>query len=176
MKLNEQETIDANEALDYQHEEGAGHGDGLAAEAEAFVPDTTEKVDWVLGKIADHRARAARIRENAELMAREADRQADHLEWQFSPALQAFLREQIAGGRKKSLRLFHGVLGYRTKPASVTVGDEAAALEWARVNFPAAVAEKLDKKTLSEGLLTTGEVVDFAAFTAAEDVFYIKGV
>jgi len=142
-------------------------------EAAPFVPDTADKVDWVLGRIADARARAARIRENAELMARDADRQAEGLEWQFGPALQAFAREQLTG-KKKSLRLFHGVIGYRTKPAGVTVGDEGAAIVWAKQNLPLAVTERVDKKALAEALLSTGESVDFAAFTAAEEVFYIK--
>lgn len=144
-----------------------------ATEAAPFVPDTAEKVDWVLGKIADHRARAARIRENAELMAKDADRRAEGLEWQFGPALQAFARQELTG-KKKSLRLFHGVIGYRTKPAGVTVGNEAEAIAWAKQNLPLAVTERLDKKALAEALLSTGEAVDFATMQQAEEVFYIK--
>lgn len=139
-----------------------------------WVPDTAEKVDWVVGKIADYHARAARIRENAEIMARQEERQAEGLEWHYGPALQAFLREQLAGGKKKSLRLFHGVLGYRTKPAGVMVGDEGAAIDWAKDNVPGAVVERLDKKTLAKALLSTGEAVDFATFQPAEEVFFIN--
>jgi len=170
-------TQDTQNALEAP-ETAPGHGNEAfqsegTTEAVPFVPDTAEKVDWVLGRIADHRARAARIRENAELMAKEADRQAEGLEWQFGPALQAFAREQLTG-KKKSLRLFHGVIGYRTKPAGVTVGNEAEAIAWAKANLPLAVTERLDKKALAEALLSTGEAVDFAAFTAAEEVFYIR--
>ena len=154
--------------------ERADTPEGTEAASDTFYPDTAEKVDWVLSKIAGHRAAAARIRENAELMAKEADRAADGLEWHYGPALQAFCRKETEGGRKKSVRLFHGVLGYRTKPAGVTVGDEAAALEWAKANLPAAVVERLDKKALADALLTTGEAVDFATMQEAENVFYIK--
>jgi len=154
------------------HENEAFQPEGTT-EAAPFVPDTADKVDWVPSKIADARARAARIRENAELMAKEADRQADGLEWQFGPALQAFARQELTG-KKKSIRLFHGVIGYRTKPAGVTVGNEGEAIVWAKANLPLAVTERLDKKALAEALLSTGEAVDFAAFTAAEEVFYIK--
>jgi len=169
-----EDTQNALEALETApgRENEAFQPEGTPADA-PFVPDTTEKVDWVLGRIADHRARAARIRENAELMAKEADRQAEGLEWQFGPALQAFARQELTG-KKKSLRLFHGVIGYRTKPAGVTVGNEAEAIVWAKANLPLAVTERLDKKALAEALLSTGEAVDFAAFTAAEEVFYIK--
>lgn len=147
---------------------------GTEAASDTFYPDTAEKVDWVLSKIAGHRAAATRIWENAELMAREADRAAEGLEWQYGPALQAFCRKETEGGRKKSVRLFHGVLGYRTKPARITVGDETAAIAWAKSNLPLAVMEKLDTKALADALLSRGEVVGFAVMQQAEEVFYIK--
>ena len=140
----------------------------------AFVPTDENGVNWVLGKIADARARAARIRENAELMARAEERKAEALEWKFGPALQTFLRAELAGGKKKSVRLLHGVLGYRTKPAGVSVTDDAAALAWAREFLPEAVAVRLDKKALADALLTNGESVDFATLNPAEETFYIK--
>ena len=50
------------------------------AAPEGFYPDTTEaEVDWVLRKINDARARAARIRENMEKMAGEADAEVGQL-------------------------------------------------------------------------------------------------
>ena len=142
--------------------------------ADTFTPDTAEKANWVLGKMADARARAARIRENAEMMARAEDREADALEWRFGPALQTFLRAEVAGGKRKSVRLYNGVLGYRQKPVALQVTDPAAALEWARVNLPVAVVSSVDKKALAETLLTTGEAVDFARLLPAGEVFYIK--
>lgn len=141
---------------------------------DVFTPDTEAKADWVLGKIADARTRAARIRENAELIAREQDRQAEMLEWKFGPALQDFARRELAGGKKKSIRLFNGVIGYRTKPGSVSVTDETAALTWARENAPEAVTERLDKRALADTLKASGEIVTFAQFSAPEEVFYIK--
>lgn len=143
-------------------------------EANAFMPDTPEKADWVLKQIARHRSDAARVRENMELMARESEREADRLEWQFGAALQAFARRETEGGRKKSVRLPNGVLGFRTKPAGVQIADTDAALAWARQNLPAAVVETVDRKALTSALLETGEVVDFAAFTPTEEVFYIR--
>ena len=142
--------------------------------ADAFTPDTSEKVNWVLGKIADRRAAAARIRENAELMARAEDREAEALEWRFGPALQAFARQELAGGAKKSIRLYNGVLGYRTKPAAAVVDDDAAALAWAREHLPEAVQERIDKKALADALLSNGEALDFARLLPAEETFYIK--
>lgn len=139
-----------------------------------FVPTDAGGVDWVLGKMADARARAARIRENAELMARAEERKAEALEWKYGAALQAWLRAELAGGAKKSKRLFHGVVGLRTKPAGVNVTNAAAALSWAKEHLPAAVTEGLDKKALAEVLLSSGESLSFAQLNPAEEVFYIK--
>jgi len=144
-----------------------------AGEADGFTPDTADKVDWVLGKMADARARAARIRENAEKMARACDAEAEALEWRFGPALQAFARRELTG-KKKSLRLFHGVIGYRTRPAGVSFTDPAAALAHAKAFLPEAVTETLDRKALASALLETGEAVDWASFTPEEQTFYIK--
>ncbi|MBV9851039.1 MAG: host-nuclease inhibitor Gam family protein [Armatimonadetes bacterium] len=144
------------------------------ASPEVFVPDTRPKADWVLGKIADARARAARIREHAERMAAECEREAEHWQWKYGPALQDFARRELANGRKKSLTLYNGVIGFRTRPAGVAVTDDAAALSWARENAPAAVVERLDRRALGEALTQSGEVVPFAQFTPSEEVFYIK--
>lgn len=152
----------------------AGLQAGQGLEGEPFVPDSADKVDWVLGKIADARSRAARVRENMELIAREHEREAEHLEWRFGAALQTWLRAELEGGKKKSRRLPNGVLGYRTRPAAVHVTDPAAALAWARENVPGAVTESLDKKAMGDALLANGQSVPFVDFQPAGDVFYIK--
>ena len=146
---------------------------------EAFCPTDAAGVDWVLGKMADHRARAQRIRENAELMARAEERKVNALEWKYGAALQTWLRAELEGGKRKSVRLYNGCLGLRTKPAGVHVTDPAAALGWAKEHLPGAVLEALDKKALSallleRSLMENGEAVPFAEFQAAEDLFYIK--
>ncbi len=148
--------------------------DAEAETPEVFTPDTESKADWLLGKIADARARAARVRENAERIARAHEAEADGLEFRFGPGLQAFTQRELSGGKRKSLRLLNGVLGYRTRAASVSVTNPTAALEYARLNYPAAVVETLDRKALSAALLETGEAVDWAFFQPEEQVFYIK--
>ncbi len=148
--------------------------DAPAADPCAFVPTDAAGVDWVLRKMNAARAEAALIRQNAELMARACERQADALEWKYGAALQTWLRAEIDGGKKKSVRLYHGVVGLRTKPAGVCVTDPAAALGWAQENLPAAVTLTLDKKALGAALLETGEAVPFAEFQTPEEVFYIK--
>ena len=69
-----------------------------------FIPTDAAGVDWVLGKMADARARASRIRENAERMARAEERDAEFLEWRYGAALQAYVRAELEGGKKRSVR------------------------------------------------------------------------
>lgn len=71
-------------------------------------------------------------------------------------------------------RLFNGVVGFRTKPAGVTITDPTSAGKWAREFCPDAIISRLDAKRLAAALMETGEVADFAHFTPAEEVFYVK--
>ncbi len=168
--------------------------DAAEAAPEGFWPDTAEKADWVLCKMADLRERAKRIRENAEIMAKQAENDAAYLELRFGQALQDLARRELAGSPRKSLPLYHGTIGWRTQAARVVIaGDKdaqaAAALEWARANLPEAVCmkEALDRRAvlgLVGGRLqadgervvdtTTGEVLPFATVQPAEEKFYIK--
>lgn len=107
-------------------------------------------------------------------MARDADREAAFFEWKYGAALQTWARAQLGEGRKKSIRLPNGCLGFRTKPAGVSVTDEARALAWAGENLPAAIVQRLDKKALADALLSTGEAIDGVVFTEAEETFFIK--
>ena len=148
--------------------------DAPAATPDAFCPTDAGGVDWVLRKIAAARGEALLIRTNMEAMARACECKAEALEWKYGGAIQTYLQAELAGGKGKSKRLPHGVIGYRTKPAGVQVTDPAALLAWTKTNFPAAVTEALDKKVLSAWLLDTGEAADGARLTPAEEVFYIK--
>lgn len=160
------------------YDEDTAAAQGLYDEAPTnepgFTPDTKEKADWVLSKIADAKGRAARIREHAETMAKQAEAEATFFEWKYGAALQDFARKELAGGRRKSLTLYHGVIGFKSKPAGCQIGDSKAALVWAKEFLPGAVIETFDRKAVTKALMETGEAVDFAAFTLGEEVFFIK--
>jgi|GEM_PF-3559781 len=167
------QTVETAEAETLTAEEVAALlSDAPAPCPDAFCPTDAAGVDWVLRKVAAARAEAKLIRENMELMARAEERKAEALEWRYGGAIQTYLRAELGNGSGKSKRLPHGVIGYRTKPAGVQVTDPGAALAWAAENLPGAL--RVDKKALGDALLATGEAVPFAAFQAAEEVFYIK--
>ena len=169
------QTTDTSQAETLTAEEVAALiADAPACTPDAFCPTDAGGVDWVLRKIAAARGEAKLLRENMEAMARACERQAEMLEWKYGGALQTWLEAELAGGKGKSKRLPHGVIGYRTKLAGVQVTDPAALLAWTKANFPAAVTEALDRKALSARLLDTGEAADGARLSPAEEVFYIK--
>ena len=169
------QTTDTSQAETLTAEEVAALiADAPACTPDAFCPTDAGGVDWVLRKIAAARGEAKLLRENMEAMARACERRAEHLEWKYGGALQHFLEGETEGSKRKSVRLPHGVLGYRTRPAGVCLTDPGAALAWARENLPAAVTESLDRKALAARLLDTGEALPFAALTPPEETFYIK--
>ena len=169
------QTTDTSQAETLTAEEVAALiADAPACTPDAFCPTDAGGVDWVLRKIAAARGEAKLLRENMEAMARACERQAEMLEWKYGGALQTWLEAELQGGKGKSKRLPHGVIGYRTKPAGVCLTDPAAALAWAKENLPDAVTEAIDRKALAARLLDTGEALPFAALTPAEETFYIK--
>ena len=190
-----EQNIEQNPAADYELDEPlTADAADVPSAPEGFWPDTADKADWVLCKMADLRERAKRIRENAETMAKQAENDAAFLEMRFGQALQDFARKELAGSHRKSLPLYHGTLGWRSQAARVVIaGDKdaqaAAALKWAKANLPEAVCirETLDRRAVL-GLVgerlqadgecvvdtATGEVLPFATVHPAEEKFYIK--
>ena len=174
------QTTDTSQGIETQaetltaEEVAALIADAPACTPDAFCPTDAGGVDWVLKKIAAARGEALLIRTNMEAMAKACERQAEMLEWRYRGNLQTWLEGELQGGKGKSKRLPHGVLGYRTKPAGVSVTDPAALLAWARENLPAAVTEALDRKALVARLMETGEAADGARLVPEEQVFYLK--
>ncbi len=135
-----------------------------------------------LGKIDDARQRAARVRENAELIARQHEAESDGLLWQFGAALADFARRETEGTKRRSVRLLNGQIGFRTKPAAFTVADDAAALVWVRENLPAVL--RVDRRAFADVLAVTeegnavhgqtGERLAFVTVQPAEDVFFVR--
>lgn len=145
IETNETETIELTDSEILNAEEAdALIADAPAESAEAFMPTDAAGVDWVLGKAAAARAEAKLLRENMELMARACERRADFLEWKYGAAIQTWLNAALLEGGKgsgnknigKSKRLPHGVVGYRTRPASVSFTNPAAALAHAKEHLP----------------------------------------
>ena len=150
-----------------------------AAQKEPFIPDTMEKVKWVLRKImAEDSAIAAAemelqaISANIAAMKRVHEQKRNWQLAQFTLPLQVFAAEQLKGQKTRTLLTPYGTLSFRTIPGSLKIVDAPAALEWAEENAPNAVktvkSVKISEITASDTLPQCFEM------TERRDAFYIK--
>lgn len=148
---------------------------------EAFSVRDDDSANWVVRKIAEARSYAAHVKEWAKREQERAERDEERLMARFSAELEEWARAQLTG-KKKSVDLPAGRLGFRSEPAKLTYVDkdaEKAALEWARkchaecvVVIPA--SERLDKEAINRLMKTTGEIPDGATLVEATELFYVK--
>ena len=130
--------------------------------SEAFTVRDPGSADWVVGKLAALADEADRVRE--QFSARMAQIKTDKtaLLWRFGQPLEVWTANAIASGKRKSVILPHGTVGFRTVPEGLDVVDEPAALEAAKRLVPEAVMQ-LEEYVVTKPLLAylkrTGECV-----------------
>lgn len=142
------ETLQADASLDsWLEDEGAPRG----APGERFVVDTVEKVDWVLGKIADAEAQAEAVKARREAtaarmaaMEKEYRDRAEGFRRYFGPEMELVARAELErrGGKSKTLKLDNGTVSFRVAAGSAKVKDERAALAFLRAWAPELVSTK----------------------------------
>ena len=97
----------------------------------------------------------------------------------FGRQIEAWVRSEVEklNGKRKSLALPAGTVGFRTIAAKLVIDDENVVLSWARINLPEAVVvtEKLSKSAINENTATTGEIpCDGVHLEPAAERFFIK--
>lgn len=70
---------------------------------------------------------------------RRTQRQEERLMQWFRPGLQAWARERLGNGRRRSIALPGGSLGFRRQPVRPVVVNEVEAMAWCRAHLPAAL-------------------------------------
>lgn len=133
----------------------------------AWRVDSVAKALWIVRRLsqlhqqkADYRnaahAEIARIKEWADTAERTLTEDIEHLESLLAP----WVKEQLAGGKRKSLRLLSATVGYRTPPKQLAY-DEPTLLAWAKTERRTwiRVKEELDKSAIRQSVLTDHEVV-----------------
>ena len=154
-----------------------------AWESPALPPALTirdaQSANWVVRKIVEARAYA----EHCELWAQHekmrARREEDFLLLRFGGELRDYTRAAIAeqGGRRKSVSLPAGIIGFRIAGAKLVVDDEEAVLRWARKTQPnlVVIQESISKSGLTQYFEETGEIPPGGVRIEPEkDKFYIK--
>lgn len=146
---------------------------------QAFEVRDLPSANWLVRKIVECRAYAERCAVWADAERRRAERDEAFLLASYGNQLAEFARQQIAaaGGRRKSVTLPVGSAGFRTVAARLVVGDEVAALAWAKQHVPrlVTIVERLSRSGLIDHIKATGEMPDRGVHTEpAREGFYIK--
>lgn len=138
--------------------------DILKSIPKAFAVDSAERANWMVRKVMDARQYAAQVKAWAEQELARANREEQTLLYLFGRQIEQWTKGELAqlNGRRKSIHLPAGCIGFRTSPTRLVVDDEKQVISWAKENLPVAVVsvEKLSKTTLNEYAERTGVIPD----------------
>lgn len=149
-----------------------------------FVPEQFQVVDsssanWLVRRIMECRLYRDRVDAWAAKEKRRSMQEEEFFFWKFGGELRTWATIEIAKfkGRRKSINLPGGTIGYRREGGRLVIDNETSVLAWARQQCPAAVktTETIVRSVLSEHLQTTGELPPAGAQMEPEhDKFYVK--
>ena len=147
-ELDDDEPQNVIEQDGYRIDADTGEILGLVKVSERFVPDTPDKVDWVLERMQEEDAqiamidqRLAAISSNLLAMRREHERRRTYMAGRFDADLRAFAETQLLDGKTRTYRTPFGSLSFRRTAGSIKVVDELAAIEWCREPVPCPVCQ-----------------------------------
>ena len=146
--------------------------------AEAFSVDDADSAACVVRRIVAARQYADRVRLWADLERRRAEAEEKRLLFRFGGQLRGWAEGELRStkGRRKSVNLPGGSIGFRTVPARVLILDDQVVINWARRSCPEAVivSERLVKTPISEHVQRTGEVPDGIELTTPHEEFFVR--
>ncbi len=145
---------------------------------ESFHVRDEGSANWVLRKIIEARAYREHVAKWAAAETVRAERQEAFLLHRFGSELESWAREQIGKqhGRRRSLALPAGILGFRQEPMKLLVLDERALVGWCRAHLPVAIkaTESLLKSEIQSYIKQSGEVPAGAEIGGGSERFFIK--
>jgi hypothetical protein len=145
----------------------------------AFAIDCEDHANWLVRKVLGAREYAQRVRDwSARELARAA-REEQTLMFLFGRQIEQWTRAEIEklNGRRKSICLPAGTVGFRTSNPRLQVDDEQVVIAWAKQHVPSAVVivEKLAKSELNRMFEATGEVPPIGAHIEPScETFFVR--
>ncbi len=150
----------------------------LPEPADGFHIDNDEKANWLVKKIVGTYVMEERAQQWSEKEKRRACREREFFFRRFGNELEQWLQQklQAENGRRKSIALPAGVVGYRTESARMQIIDEAKLLDWCRRALPDAVkvSETVLRSAVADHIRATGEVPGGAELGGGGQRFYVK--
>ena len=156
---------------------------GSRAELAAMVPQQFEVHDrdtaeWLVRRIVEANSHIDRVKHQADREIRRTQRERDFLLMRYGRQLECWTESELQKhkGRRKSVLLLSGTVGFRHIGAKLVVDDQSAVVKWAKRFCRSALVtvERLSKTELKNHLTTTGEVPAGARLEAASQKFYVK--
>tara|TARA_R100000458_G_C8275771_1_gene250932 strand:+ start:1612 stop:2223 length:612 start_codon:yes stop_codon:yes gene_type:complete len=156
--------------------------DNEAAFSSGDMPEEHWLPEFYMKKHEDLKQLEARIKEQSKRMLNAIKARRAGLSWKFGRLFENIVQRMILdqGGKKKSVDLFNGRAGYRSKKASIKVVDEAAFLDWfdrQPADIQAEVEPCLDRKVarktpITEYIAACGDIPDGIEHIESHESFY----
>ena len=146
------------------------------APRDTFVVNDAMSANWLVRKIVETRAYAKHVKEWARNELRRAEREEMFFLHHYGRQLEDWARQQIASGRRKSVKLPAGTIGFRSSPPRLDVLDDKKLIEWCRSSLPTAlkIETHILKQHIKDHFTITGEVPDGATITGGGQRFYVR--
>lgn len=143
-----------------------------------FSVHDEQTADWLVRKLVEADAHIRRVKEQAAREIRRTERERDFLRMRFGKELESWARTQLAQhkGRRKSLLLLSGTVGFRAIAAKLIVADASKLLGWSKRHCKSAivVVERVSKTAINAHFASTGEVPAGTQVQGATQRFYVK--
>lgn len=144
-----------------------------------FCIDSEERANWLIRKIVAARSYSEHVQAWCEQEQRRAAREEQTLLFLFGRQIEMWAKSEIAKlkGKRKSLNLPAGCIGFRSVSPRLIVDDEGAVLRWAKIHLPDAVVitEKLAKSVINEHAEKEGVIPDEGVhLEPASEKFFIR--
>ena len=155
------------------------------AEVDAVLPSvkddrfgiTNEKdATWAAGKIAAAQNEIERRRAQCAEYVADAEANLERMRYLFETPLRGYAEGVLGDGKKRSLKLPSGTIGFRSIRPKLEIADEAEVIAWADAigNECARTVRIVQKTALNEHWEKSGEVPPGCSVVPAEDRFYVK--
>ena len=154
--------------------------------APAFAINNLESLTWYVRKLAAISSEQERVKQQAERITSDLERDAENLRFQFELQAEQTARRLILerGGRAKHVKTLFGDAGVRRTPSRLSITSNSQAREWLETHAPDCLETRISshavtqKFTVSNGVIVTsdGEIVAIPGVTITEEfeTFYIK--
>lgn len=150
----------------------------VGVKPEGFSISDENSANWLIKKIVAARQYGERVKLWAAQEIARSERDEERLLFLFGGQLERWARFEIQklNGRKKSLNLPSGQIGFRHQPLKLTIVNEDALLSWARQYCPQAIKtiEHLQRTPINQHFQCTGEIPSGTEVEPEKEKFYIR--